>query len=195
MNNKSKPSHARNLAATVSLLAAFCCGAPAHAADGDPQPWLRPTAIFGQVGSGEQVQSTSLGAFWAWDWRAPLSAGLLTGYTEASLGEWRGTSGRDDQYVTQVGIKPALRLYPGGAEAGWFVEGGIGANSISPRYQKGDRSFSTVFNFSEHVGVGQRFGAHGEHEVALRVEHFSNAGLQTPNPGEQFVQLRYVRHF
>jgi hypothetical protein len=27
-------------------------------------------------------------------------------------------------------------------------------------------------------------------EVALRVEHFSNAGISHPNPGENFLQLR-----
>ena len=39
------------------------------------------------------------------------------------------------------------------------------------------------------------FGARGEHEVSLRLQHFSNAGIKHPNPGETFVRLRYVRRF
>ena len=30
----------------------------------------------------------------------------------------------------------------------------------------------------------------GAHELALRVQHYSNAGIRHPNPGENFVQLR-----
>jgi len=31
--------------------------------------------------------------------------------------------------------------------------------------------------------------------VALRIQHFSNAGLSEPNPGANFVQLRYAYTF
>ena len=33
------------------------------------------------------------------------------------------------------------------------------------------------------------------HELALRLQHFSNAGIKHPNPGENFVQLRYAQGF
>ena len=94
-----------------------------------------------------------------------------------------------------MGVTPVLRLYPRGLAAGWFAEGGIGVNSISPRYQNGTRKFSTEFNFGDHIAVGWRFGERGEHEIALRVQHFSNCGTREPNPGENFVQLRYVQRF
>lgn len=31
--------------------------------------------------------------------------------------------------------------------------------------------------------------------AALRLQHFSNASIRHPNPGENFVQLRYARRF
>jgi hypothetical protein len=31
-----------------------------------------------------------------------------------------------------------------------------------------------------------------QRELVLRVEHFSNAGIKHPNPGENYVQLRYT---
>ncbi|RYG65377.1 acyloxyacyl hydrolase, partial [bacterium] len=35
-------------------------------------------------------------------------------------------------------------------------------------------------------------GYEGNSEIALRIEHFSNASIQKPNPGQNFVQLRYA---
>ena len=34
-----------------------------------------------------------------------------------------------------------------------------------------------------------------EHEVVLRAAHYSNAGVRHPNPGENFLQLQYLRRF
>jgi lipid A 3-O-deacylase len=45
------------------------------------------------------------------------------------------------------------------------------------------------------VAIGRRFGASKEHEVMLRLQHFSNAGIKHPNPGEDFLQLRYAWHY
>jgi lipid A 3-O-deacylase len=30
-------------------------------------------------------------------------------------------------------------------------------------------------------------------DLSLRLQHVSNAGIKEPNPGENFVQLRYAR--
>jgi hypothetical protein len=175
------------------LAAALCAGPAAHA---EELGLLRqPDAVFSQVGIGEHVKSMAIGAVWDWKWQRSYNAGLLTGSTELSLGQWRVREGGDERYSTQFGVTPVLRLYPEGIASGWFVEGGIGANAISPSYQNGSDRFSTVFNFGDHVGVRRRFGARGQHEVALRVQHFSNCGIDTPNPGENFVQLRYVQRF
>jgi hypothetical protein len=88
-----------------------------------------------------------------------------------------------------------LRLYPERWGPGWFLEGGIGANLLLPVYQTADKRFSTTFNFGDHLGIGRRFGREFAHEWALRIQHFSNAGIKHPNPGENFLQLRYSKHF
>jgi lipid A 3-O-deacylase len=181
-------------AAAACVLAVLCAGSPVLAEEADAMPWPRPDAVFAQLGSGENVDSIAIGATWDWAWRRHYPVGLLTGYTEVSLGRWVATRG-DDEYFTQLGVTPVLRPYPGGSAAGWFAEGGIGANAISPRYQNGTHTFSTIFNFGDHIAVGRRFGDRSEHEIALRVQHFSNCGIRKPNPGENFVQLRYVQHF
>ena len=77
----------------------------------------------------------------------------------------------------------------------WFLEAGVGLSLTSVLYQTQAKRFSTRFNFGTHLGLGRNFGTRGEHELSLRVEHFSNAGIRHPNPGENFVQLRYVYRF
>ena len=63
---------------------------------------------------------------------------------------------------------------------------------IVPLYQSQGKQFSTQFNFGDHIGVGRVYGEHRQNELMLRVQHFSNAGIARPNPGENFVQLRFV---
>jgi hypothetical protein len=73
----------------------------------------------------------------------------------------------------------------------WFAEIGIGANVILPVYRSKEKRFSTTFNFGDHFAIGRQFGAQHQHELALRIQHFSNGGIDEPNPGENFLQLRY----
>jgi lipid A 3-O-deacylase len=156
-----------------------------------------PAAVFVQAGYAERAESVTLGATWDWAWQKPTGWGVWTGYWEAAAGLWHNAraDGQDHSEVfAQVGITPVVRFEPE-ALPGLFLEGGIGANLILPRYRTRDRKFSTLFNFGDHLAVGWRFGERRQHEWALRIAHFSNADIKEPNPGEDFVQLRYVRHF
>jgi lipid A 3-O-deacylase len=45
------------------------------------------------------------------------------------------------------------------------------------------------------IGMGRSFGGHGKNEISLRLQHFSNGGIKKPNPGENFVRVRYTRRF
>lgn len=139
------------------------------------------------------------GAVWGWRWRRPFAGGTLTGYSELAFGRWRS---RDDgagdsrgsaiAWTTQLGITPVLRWHPSTPEAAWFLEAGVGANLLTPVYVNGGKRFSTTFNFGDHMAVGWGWGEERRHEIVLRVQHFSNAGIKNPNPGEDFVQLGYA---
>lgn len=183
------------LASTLLLCTCLLMGAaPAAAAQAG---LFMPSAAFVQGGIAETASTLVAGANWDWDWQHPTGWGTWSGYWEASFGRWSterldGSTSHD--WVTQIGITPVLRLSPSGGE-GWFVEGGIGANLLLPVFRAKDKRFSTVFNFGDHLAVGRRFGERGDHEVALRVQHFSNGGIKKPNPGEDFLQLRYTRRF
>ena len=121
----------------------------------------------------------------------------VSGYFEADIGRWttddRGVS--SSTWATQVGLTPVIRLQSSAAMSHWFAEVGVGANYILPLYRTGHKRFSTEFNFGDHFGVGRQFGERRQHELMLRVQHFSNAGIAHPNPGQNFVQLQYSRRF
>ena len=170
----------RTLIASLGLLVA---GA-AHAAP------PAPSAFFLQVAESARSRSVSAGLSWDLDWRQAWAGGQLGAYVEASMGHWsieNAAGDRDTAAVTQIGLTPALRWQAQGSL--WFIEGGIGLNLIGPTYRAGRKRFSTAFNFGDHLAVGRQFGE--RHELALRVQHFSNAGIKQPNPGEDFVQLRW----
>lgn len=118
---------------------------------------------------------------WYWDvfasqWRAPNAAGT------------RGNH-------VQIGSIATLRYHFDSSGSPWFVEGGLGGTLMNKRYVVPEREFSTCFQFTELVGVGRSFGDQGQHELSLRVQHFSNGGIKKPNPGENFVRIRYAHRF
>jgi len=154
---------------------------------------LVPGSLFLQAGAAEHVDTVSLGTIWKLPWQRELAFGRLTTSLEASVGEWQtqGQRQRSNPFA-QIGFTPSLRFYPDAWHGHWFVEAGIGANVIAPAYHTDGKRFSTQFNFGDHLAVGHEFGTAHAQEIALRVEHFSNAGIDHPNPGENFLQLRWV---
>lgn len=150
------------------------------------------SSTFVQAGFARDARAYVVGASWDWRWRKPLRWGEATGYWESSIGQWRtrhAPEGDHSALVTQIGITPVLRWSPAGTTTGLFLELGIGANVLFPIYETDHKRFSTAFNFGDHLAVGHRWQ---QHELSLRLQHFSNAGIKHPNPGENFVQLRYA---
>jgi hypothetical protein len=154
-------------------------------------------AFFLQAGVAEDTNMLLAGITWDWPWHRDYAVGRLSGYWEMSFGRWDTDhpAREGSTWVTQFGVTPVLRIYPASWGGRWFVEGGIGVNLLLPVYRSSDKRFSTSFNFGDHLAVGRRFGQQAEHELSLRLQHFSNAGIKSPNPGEDFVQLRYSRRF
>jgi lipid A 3-O-deacylase len=156
--------------------------------------FLSPDAAFAQVGAADTTYGATAGLNWNWGRQFQVGTAQITGYWEASLSQWsyptadvRRTAG-----LIQLGVIPVFRWRPGQGSSAWFAEAGIGATLTTVAYQTDRKRFSTRFNFGDHLAVGKSFGAARAHELSLRLEHFSNAGIKQPNPGENFVQLRYL---
>lgn len=145
----------------------------------------------------DQARAAVLGVTWPWDhggWQ--LGSGRLYGQWDGYGGSW---SSRPDDAARRntwvLGLGPSLRWRGSAGRSPWFVEAGTSVHLSSGNYQSGSDRFSTRYNFASHMGLGRNFGAQRQHELSLRLQHTSNASLKTPNPGENFVLLRYAHAF
>ena len=182
--------------AAAAIAAALWATTPALAQPqpSDDQPnGLTPDAFFVQAGRAPDTVALALGLVWDWDRIGELGKhALVTAYGEFVLGQWRADEVSGHAIITQIGFTPVLRLWAAGAPSRWFVEGGIGINALTPVYRTRKKRFSTTFNFGDHLAIGYRQPRPDGWEWSLRLQHFSNAGIDQPNPGENFVQLRLL---
>ena len=157
-----------------------------------------PYGAFIEGGVADDARSLVAGV--AWTWLQPTKwgeHGHFSGYFETSVGEWAchaSPGARYEHCSTQIGLTPVIRFAPT-VFSRWFGEIGIGADAVFPLYDSDRRRFSTVYEFGDHLGIGRKFGAQGRDEIELRAEHYSNGGFKNPNPGENWVQLRYMHWF
>jgi hypothetical protein len=184
---------AEPLSASAALAFGLACGLAlggGAARAGEAGSW-RPSRVLIEAGAGDHGAAAVVGLRWDWAWDHVGRWGRFGGQWEAVAGRWfvvdPGLGDRDG--VTRFGLTPVLRFWPGAGH--WFIEGGIGANALTPLYHNRDERFSTTFQFGDHLGVGWSFGAQREHELIVRLQHFSNGGIRNPNPGENFVELQY----
>jgi lipid A 3-O-deacylase len=172
----------------VSTLSAHAQSLP------ERRPLWMPDKVFAQIGTAADARMAAVGAAWEVPALRGFVEGNSSGYVEASIGRWVADvndGARSSAWVTQAGITPVLRWHPFD-NARWFTEAGIGVNVLAPLYRSRDKRFSTAFNFGDHVGIGMQLGEDHQQELSLRLQHFSNAGIKDPNPGENFLQLRYT---
>jgi lipid A 3-O-deacylase len=170
----------------IALAALF--SAAAHA------DW-RPDGYFVDAAAAPHgTHSASLGLVWNGAWRGSIANAQASYITEAYLGAWSYESPTGRRGLAQVGLQPLLRLRGDQGQSPWYFEAGIGLSATSELYQTTRKTFSTRFNFKDTLGFGRSIGSHGQ-EIGLRVTHFSNAGVSHPNPGENFLQLRYAAPF
>jgi len=155
----------------------------------------RNPTLYVQAGLGERgTDSITVGGTLPWKtWTYSLWGAELRGHWDVYLSRWsfRAAAGRSSSLML-LGVTPTLRLYPDDGRSAWFWEAGVGLTTTNHRYVTRHREFSTRFNFASHAGVGIHLGAQRQHEVVLRLQHLSNADIKHPNPGENFIQLRYA---
>jgi hypothetical protein len=158
---------------------------------------LRPAMGFVELAAAEhRTVSFSAGVGWPWDWKRDWAGGEWTGTTEAFVSHWiSGAMSGGRNRSTMVAIVPLVRWRFDGGRSPWFVEGGIGASVMDTRYRTPAKEFSTSFNFYDVLALGHSFGSERNVELTLRLTHLSNASIKRPNPGENFLQVRYAWKF
>lgn len=168
-----------------------------HAGDAAAQALTHPASAFVQAGTAHGTRTLTVGLGWDLPYRWQLGPGELSSHLEASYAYWQIQSADRAglSQLSQLALVPVLRYRPANGASPWFFETGLGVTATSSVYRTRQKRFSTSFNFGTHLAVGRSFGEQRRHEIALRLEHFSNAGIKHPNPGENFFQLRYARRF
>jgi hypothetical protein len=157
-------------------------------------PFSAPAAdgISLELGRGDESSNLVRGAVqWTLTKDRPLGRRLQWGaYLELSLGQWQ-----NGERVTDLGLTPVLRLEHATGRAIPYLEAGIGLHLESQVRFSEQRASGSKFQFGDHVGAGVRFGPGLRHDLGVRLQHLSNGGVAEPNPGINFVILRYQYHY
>lgn len=158
-----------------------------QAAAADNNAWI-DSASF-EAGSGSHVRMARVAIQSNWDKQWLVSNGRhLSGYWDVSAAYWRGDAYRNisgqHQNIGVIGFTPVFR-YQRDDKRGWYVEGGVGANLMSELYNNSDNRLSTAFEFGDHVAVG--YVTQNKWDLGVKLQHYSNASIKSPNSGVNFI--------
>lgn len=156
------------------------------------------SVVYGDGEGDDAIDMYRVGVQWDWyddlyqteDWQ-------LVNYLELDAGYWDGksTAANSNSSLIDIGITPVFRFQMK-ANSGFqpYVEGGIGAHLLSES-KINSKDISTNFQFGDHLGFGARLGDKLQWDIGYRFQHFSNAGIEKPNPGVNFHQIRFGMRF
>lgn len=180
----------RPIFGTLKLLA-FVCALGCSQAFAQQPDYKAPTEglgmRLGQNGSVKRIAVTYETPVW---WRYVLGhdSGRLDLNGELDISYWMSRS-REPSHLWQLGFTPMFRWWP---RDSFYLEAGVGATVLSQTRFAG-HDLSTAFQFGSHLGAGVLINH--RHKVGLRVSHFSNADIKSPNPGLNLVELTYTYQF
>ena len=73
-------------------------------------------------------------------------------------------------------------------------EFGIGISLVQDTRFAG-KDIGSHYQFEDRLGIAIDFGTTNKHSIALRYMHYSNGGLNSNNPGVDFLNLSYAYSF
>ena len=167
---------------------------------GDPvsaMPIRDAVSLEAGYGYHTEMERISFSRSWGTRWFSDQTW-ALSGYWDASVGRWtpHAASGGNHE-INDYGITPVLRYAPTTPSGDCipFLEAGIGVHYLSQHDLYAGHDMSTYFQFGDHIGAGVTLGSQHDWDVMMRLQHLSNAGIQNPNPGINFLQLRVSHWF
>ncbi len=118
--------------------------------------------------------------------------GYLSGHHELSLSWWEG----NENSLGTLSYTPVLAYYRPLSQKHYilFVEAGVGVALLTDT-EFGRRDLSSNYQFEDLLGVGLLFGPESRHSLALRLMHYSNAGLKKPNNGMNLIFMNVTLGF
>lgn len=178
----------------IALLASLSLMAAVSTAQAEG---LKPDSMALEVGVGENdLTVTRISAQWDWNQNWFNSNGTsLDGYWDLNAAWWHATDWKkkdEDKELAVIGLTPVFR-FMSTDKKGFYIEGGIGAAFFSKVYNNSGNNMGISFQFTEHVGVGYVFN--NNLDLGVRAQHYSNAGLNSHNSGENLLMLRAAYRF
>lgn len=121
------------------------------------------------------------GWYWTRSWETSLSYWYLYKYKEG------------ERSLVELGFTPNFRLQHEGSENTGhpYFEVGLGVHLLS-KDRIATRDLGGNLQFGTHMGFGVILGNSRQYELAWRIEHISNAGIQRPDPGINFSMVRFT---
>jgi len=149
--------------------------------------------VSAEFGQGHGIWLWRLGAQWDWSERWAFRVRDWHGrvYWDVNAGVWEQAVST----IYDLGVTPVVRLEHERAHGSPYLELGIGPHMLSSLEVTPYRTFTTHLQFGSFVGAGLRFGYEERYDVGVRLQHISNAGIENPNPGINFLQLRLQYHY
>lgn len=117
-------------------------------------------------------------------------------YFEASVGYWKNSNENKSDTNFAIAISPVIEKkitmikdkYP------LYFEFGIGASLVQDKKFAG-KDIGSHYQFEDRLGLIIKPSEESEHEFAIRYLHYSNGGLNTKNPGLDFLGFTYINKF
>lgn len=114
-------------------------------------------------------------------------------YMEVSANLWR--YGEEPEYESNIALalSPVLvKQFSTFYDRALFWEFGIGFSLLNKQRFAG-KDLGSHYQFEDRIGL--IWQVQSQAQLALRYMHYSNAGLQKPNPGLDFIALSYAYRF
>lgn len=171
-----KPSLPLGLSRRLLMVAGVFCAASAG---------VRADDLTLHLGDGSRYRHIMLGYETGPLWQPRLAGRSFDVALEVSAGRSMPPSGTAHGGIWHVGLTPLVRYWITPHTA---IEYGLGANVFSDTVL-GDKNISTAFQFGNSIGILHRY-AGTPWSTGLRFTHYSNASIDTPNPGQDYLHLR-----
>lgn len=171
----------------LTLLCALVCG-PAFAQQLDNKPPAEGFSL--RLGQNDDLRRVAVAYETPVWWRYLLghNGARVDVNGELEISYWMSAD-HEPSRLWQLGFTPMFRWWPRDT---FYVEAGVGATVLNQTRFAG-RDLSTAFQFGSHLGMGVLINR--RHKIALRISHFSNADIKTPNPGLNLIELAYTYRF
>ena len=116
-------------------------------------------------------------------------------YLELSANKWRYGDPTEYDDNLAIALSPVLtRQFATFDDKALFWEFGIGVSFLDKKRFAG-KDLGSYYQFEDRLGLTLALDPAKKRSISLRYFHYSNGGLEKPNPGIDFINMSYAWRF